>query len=170
MKQSRFNVIDKGNQPTLVYNSYSGAIVALDAEYEKALFANGANGPSEIVDNLMDAGLLVSDGLDEIEHLKEISSACRMQSKSLSFTIAPTLNCNFRCPYCYEDGKRYGSMSDQCVDQVIKHINGMALDNQADSLQIAWYGGEPLLAIETVEKITRGIRSDEILFNASMVR
>ena len=53
MKQSRFNVIDKGNQPTLVYNSYSGAIVALDAEYEKALFANGANGPSEIVDNLM---------------------------------------------------------------------------------------------------------------------
>ena len=87
----------------------------------------------------MDAGLLVSDGLDEIEHLKEISSACRMQSKSLSFTIAPTLNCNFRCPYCYEDGKRYGSMSDQCVDQVIKHINGMALDNQADSLQIAWY-------------------------------
>lgn len=169
MKQSRFNVIDKGNQPTLVYNSYSGAIVALDAEYEKALFANGANGPSEIVDNLMDAGLLVSDGLDEIEHLKEISSACRMQSKSLSFTIAPTLNCNFRCPYCYEDGKRYGSMSDQCVDQVIKHINGMALDNQADSLQIAWYGGEPLLAIETVEKITRGIRSDEILFNASMV-
>ena len=48
MKQSRFNVIDKGNQPTLVYNSYSGAIVALDAEYEKALFANGANGPSEL--------------------------------------------------------------------------------------------------------------------------
>lgn len=44
-----------------------------------------------------------------------------------------------------------------------------ALDNQAESLQIAWYGGEPLLAIETVEKITRGIRSDEILFNASMV-
>lgn len=44
MKQSRFNVIDKDNQPTLVYNSYSGAIVALDAEYEKALFANGANG------------------------------------------------------------------------------------------------------------------------------
>lgn len=37
MKQSRFNVIDKGNQPTLAYNSYSGAIVALDAEYEKGL-------------------------------------------------------------------------------------------------------------------------------------
>ena len=57
MKQSRFNVIDKGNQPTLVYNSYSGAIVALDAEYEKALFANGANGPSEIVDNLMKSNI-----------------------------------------------------------------------------------------------------------------
>lgn len=169
MKQSRFNVIDKGNQPTLAYNSYSGAIVALDAEYEKGLFENGANCPSEIVDNLTDAGLLVPDGLDEIEHLKEISLACRMQSKSLSFTIAPTLNCNFRCPYCYENGKRYGSMSDRCVDQVIKHINGMVIDNQAESLQIAWYGGEPLLAIETVEKITRGIRSDEILFNASMV-
>lgn len=42
MKQSRFNVIDKGNQPTLAYNSYSGAIVALDAEYEKGLFENGA--------------------------------------------------------------------------------------------------------------------------------
>lgn len=106
MKQSRFNVIDKGNQPTLAYNSYSGAIVALDAEYEKGLFENGANCPSEIVDNLTDAGLLVPDGLDEIEHLKEISLACRMQSKSLSFTIAPTLNCNFRCPYCYENGKR----------------------------------------------------------------
>lgn len=26
MKQSRFNVIDKGNQPTLAYNSYSGNV------------------------------------------------------------------------------------------------------------------------------------------------
>ena len=89
MKQSRFNVIDKGNQPTLAYNSYSGAIVALDAEYEKGLFENGANCPSEIVDNLTDAGLLVPDGLDEIEHLK-------------------------------------------------KHITAMVIDNQAESLQIAW--------------------------------
>lgn len=70
MKQSRFNVIDKGNQPTLAYNSYSGAIVALDAEYEKGLFENGASCPSEIVENLTNAGLLVPDGLDEIEHLK----------------------------------------------------------------------------------------------------
>lgn len=28
-------------------------------------------------------------------------------NKALTMTLIPTMNCNFRCPYCYEKDKKY---------------------------------------------------------------
>ncbi len=169
LKQSRFNIVDREHVPALVYNSYTGALAALNRDYLCVLEHGHDESSPEIEAELYEGGFLVDDDVDELDHVRSVSSICRNQSDALSFTIAPTLNCNFRCPYCYEEGKRYGMMGDDCVAAVVSHIEECIRRSQAKSIQIAWYGGEPLLALEAIERITEAIRPKVSDYVASMV-
>lgn len=69
----------------------------------------------------------------------------------LSLILLPTERCNFRCTYCYEDHEA-GRMSPRVVG-AIKAL----LDRRAPtlrSLHISWFGGEPLLAKQTIREIS----------------
>ena len=61
----------------------------------------------------------------------------------LELIIFPTEQCNFRCSYCYEDFE-IGKMSDNVISAV-KHLINYRVKN-IRSLQLGWFGGEPLLA------------------------
>jgi len=76
---------------------------------------------------------------------------------TLSLIIVPTLSCNFDCPYCFEEGKKGGVMSDCTIDELITFIKQHEL---AKDLTITWYGGEPLLAFSVIKKILDKIKSE----------
>ena len=48
-------------------------------------------------------------------------------------------------------------MSDSTIDSLVKFING---HEQVKTVGITWYGGEPLVAFETIKKIVQRIDSD----------
>jgi uncharacterized protein len=61
--------------------------------------------------------------------------------------LLPTERCNFRCTYCYEDFS-VGRMQPPLVNGVKRLIS-----NRIPHLQflvLSWFGGEPLLALDTV--------------------
>lgn len=61
----------------------------------------------------------------------------------MSLIIAPTLDCNFRCPYCFEDLKKI-YMTKGTVN-AIKNFVRNKIKNGVTNLNVSWYGGEPLL-------------------------
>jgi uncharacterized protein len=63
-----------------------------------------------------------------------------------------TERCNFRCTYCYERFD-HGRMRPQVVAGVKKLIDRRAEDLR--TLEISWFGGEPLLASELVVEVAR---------------
>jgi uncharacterized protein len=67
--------------------------------------------------------------------------------KHLNLIILPTEACNFRCTYCYEDFD-IGRMSPDIVQAVIKLMERRAPELR--SMEISWFGGEPLLALPVV--------------------
>jgi uncharacterized protein len=71
-----------------------------------------------------------------------------------SYTIAPTLACNFNCSYCYEKERPSINMSDETENQIVKLINS---DNRINNLLVTWYGGEPLMAFERIKSLTKKI-------------
>jgi len=98
----------------------------------------------------------------------------------MRFQILPTTFCNARCFYCYEGDKKYETMDDQTVLETVNFI-GNAISNEnnkGQSIKVIWFGGEPLLAIDTISFITNEIRwrvqkkdivSFEMVTNASLI-
>lgn len=73
-----------------------------------------------------------------------------VSDRRLHLILMPTEKCNFRCTYCYEDFA-LGRMPDGVVIGIKKLLSRRAPD--LDSLALSWFGGEPLLARDTVESI-----------------
>ncbi len=75
----------------------------------------------------------------------------------LGLTLCPTLQCNFRCPYCFEHSQSdSNAMSPESVERLISFIKSY---KDIRHLSIAWYGGEPLLAFDIICDITEKIKA-----------
>ena len=80
-----------------------------------------------------------------------------LSDRHLSLILFPTEQCNFRCTYCYEDFK-LRRMSEDVQVGILKLIENR-LPNLS-SIDISWFGGEPLLAPEIISKINGAIQSN----------
>lgn len=79
----------------------------------------------------------------------EKSDQSNLNSK-LHLIVLPTEKCNFRCVYCYEDFN-VGTMKPE-VEEGIKNLLQVR-GPELSSLQIGWFGGEPLLGFHVIENI-----------------
>ena len=97
-------------------------------------------------------GLVVD--FDQEEMLNALGRAGCGHNPDVSLTICPTMGCNFDCPYCFE-GHRAGKMSGEIQDAVVSLAEKMLTSFGADSLHITWFGGEPLLAPDVIDALSR---------------
>jgi len=160
---SRFNVIvnlpDKRNA---VFNTFTTALVILDREVIKQYLELNSkynvcgNEISDISNVLYSKGFLVPINIDELDLVRSQYLASRYSSETRTVTITPTLACNLCCPYCFEgkvqETNNEKTMSRETeialINYLIKLLRGIK------RLNINWFGGEPLLAMETIVRIS----------------
>lgn len=120
-------------------------------------------------DDLIAAQFLVPEGKDECAYYNQISGLMRAYNKKKGirgYTILPTLGCNARCVYCYEEGMKQTTMTPETVEQVIRFI----LDtHHGDKVKLAWFGGEPLLGEKTIDRICEAMREAGLSYKSSMI-
>lgn len=106
MKLSMFNVVEPIEDGILIYNTNSGGILRLNKEYEEKYNVLAKNEPMDdekLKSALVQGKMLIGeDEGDEVEKLFVENKMMRFGGSSIGITIAPTMACNFRCPYCYE--------------------------------------------------------------------
>lgn len=73
--------------------------------------------------------------------------------RTLSATFHLTHDCNLRCDYCYTGQKVGKAMSDEILENSLAFVLEQAKKNQAERLDITFFGGEPLLAKEKIYRI-----------------
>lgn len=124
----------------------------------------------ELAEELVKGGMLVEDDCDEYETLLLKSRIARFSNSFLALTIAPTTACNFACPYCYEKGQAYATMSDDVEERLCSFVKQEF--PTIGHLSVSWYGGEPLLGIERIETLTAKLKQaipTECAYSASIV-
>ena len=156
-KKSRFNFTYRQSEDAyVVFNTYSKALVVLSsAEFEQ--FNAQHFDDSQMVRELADNGILVDETFDEIGFMTYCHNMTKFSKGSLHLVLATTMDCNFACPYCYEN-RRKGKMSIAVQDAIVQFIEANINDG-VHKLDVTWYGGEPLLYPDIVESLAARIRS-----------
>lgn len=169
LRPSRYNLLvgfddDRG----AVYNRRTGACIALDSGLHGVLAAClkhsvftprdliGVDDALEVSSQLLAGGFVVESDCDELALLKRRYEETR-KSAPYVVTVVPTFDCNFDCTYCVV-GKKHGSMS-RATEELLQARVERDLDTRRPpSMSIDWFGGEPLMAPRTVERVSLGLR------------
>lgn len=158
MNLSYYNFLSKiKSGDGILYNSRTGCMAKLDKAHLEMLEDFSSQG-KEITDldfaqQLKSCGFLVDDDVSELDLIRYCLLQARFSGNQLSLVIAPTQDCNFRCIYCYEkENLGCGSMSKKTQDSILKFVEQRA--NQLSALNIEWYGGEPLMELDTIQHMS----------------
>lgn len=154
MKLSKFNNKVKYQDTSYIYNSFSDKFFALDPTL--LLMFDALQSESEIAelsaihptfyDALQQNEFILADDHDEIEKVKQLSKKVDTQDTHFTLIINPTMNCNFKCWYCYETHEKGSKMNEGTVQHVYNFIENVIADNpNLKTFHISWFGGEPLL-------------------------
>ena len=78
------------------------------------------------------------------------------RNRTLNLTIKPTVSCNLECIYCWEKSEQ-GLMTPQTAKNLVKFIDKKVSSADIDNLVINWFGGEPMLAYDTIIQIMQDV-------------
>ncbi|MBW7475237.1 radical SAM protein [Paenibacillus oenotherae] len=192
--RSRFNFDRKASKEMrLLYNSYSGAIAAVEGVEEataRYLLRRGAipadaseleddtrhlsGGAAEaaavmeLASQMYESGFLVSKHADELHMAQQL----HQRRKAANFThlvILPTEDCNLRCTYCYQSFLR-GEMGRGTIEGLKAYVHRAA--GGIEHLAVSWFGGEPLHAADVLTELSQAFKmscaSANIRYSADM--
>lgn len=111
----------------------------------------------------------VPNDFNEIEVHYQIRNLARTFNYGMNYrqyTIFPTLDCNARCFYCFENGKNRDSMTIETAQKLSEFIikNDIKTENN-----LRWFGGEPLCNIPVIDTICSNLRENNVAFNSDFV-
>lgn len=173
MKESKYNVCVEHNGQYLMFNSRTTATAALDKpaiEILEAVRQGAEVEENDLVKAMKKAGFLVDDFINELQQLEVRYNLGKYEKTGLDLIVAPTMTCNFACPYCYEAPKS-GIMSEEIQDKIIALVEDFAMNGQR--IKITWFGGEPLLAKDVIyrmsERLIEICEKHKVEYNASVI-
>ena len=163
-KFSKYNHLIELDENIYGYNAYSGGFckfndnikaIIKNINFKDNEDINKLNTlPESIINELKKGRFIIDENIDEFSAIKTKHFLTRFSdTNSLGLTLIPTLACNFRCTYCFEADKGYENikMNDDVINQVLTLIENRLKEN--GNLNIVWFGGEPLLAFDIIEKM-----------------
>lgn len=164
MKVSRYNYkMTLDDQRMIYFNTFTRGYVLgkLENENEIESILNGLNKDkftyeeSQIIRTMASQGLIINDNEDELEKVKFHEKNSIFQDQHFILTILPTLDCNFRCVYCYEQLKPV-YMQKEGIEKILAFVKQITA--KVNRLTINWFGGEPLLMAAQIEKMSASIK------------
>ncbi|NDW18129.1 SPASM domain-containing protein [Dysgonomonas sp. 216] len=156
MKISKYTFFFSDNDNYYIYNTLSNSLLRIDEEsydilshYKKAKSEIQKDKiDSELFEILKNKYFITENDKDEFLLYKSIIEGQRAQNETMHLTIAPTMDCNFNCHYCFEK-KEKSYISSEVIDSLTKYIS---LNKELKNIHITWFGGEPLMAMEQIKE------------------
>ncbi len=143
---------------TILFNTRTSALGVLDAA-ERTRYEALCDGTlpedeaAAFAAELEKGGFAMGNAETEADFMRYQFEKYRFDDTVFELYVAPTMGCNFNCPYCFEK-KREGRMSPETQDALLAFIEEQFGNRPFKELKIVWYGGEPLLCIDIIESLS----------------
>jgi uncharacterized protein len=166
VRGSKFNIFIPSfpqEGETLVFNTFTDSRVIINDELKKAMERAEKKSPLnedeiDYFNQLRELGIMVDDEVDEDRELQYWFQRFKYDSSILSITILTTYACNLRCTYCFQEGLRSSSSMDRETSlKVIRWTFEKVRALFPRTMELVFYGGEPLLNPKAIHVISEGI-------------
>lgn len=155
----------------LVYSTKRSSVLVLQKEIFGSIERGTLSSATE--KTLSDLGIIVSDRQAEKKEMLDLIDGLNIRDTGMNVTAVMNMDCNFSCVYCYEGdmkGKLY--MTEDTADRLIEFIKGKFRE-ETKSINIDFFGGEPLLSKDLIKYISRSVKSfaqdRDAVFTSSLV-
>lgn len=148
MKFSKFNsVIELKGDYSILFNSYTKTYIIFKSTL-KNIFKDSQidhikNKYPNLHTKLINTGCLISDEINEIDLLKKKSNFINNNNDNYIIIINPTLDCNFRCWYCYESHIKNSVMDKDTIEHVKKFIANTVEDKNINRIYLSFLEENP---------------------------
>lgn len=158
MKSSFYNIFYPRDEKVVGYNSITDNFIVLEpilhdlfqASIQENQIAALKDVHVDLYDVLIEKGFVIDEDINELEVIKDISNETDFNDSTYQLIINPTMNCNFKCWYCYETHIKDSKMNEATLEKVVKFVDNV-LEQKKGTLKhfiLEWFGGEPLLYFE----------------------
>lgn len=180
MKASIYNNFVYYKNKFVGYNAINNSFILLDEElynlYEAAVIEKQIEKFKEIHPSfykfMVQNGFFVDSNENELEKVKKLQLEIDNKNDFFDLFINPTMNCNFKCWYCYETHIKDSKMNKSTIENVIKFCKNIITNNKdLKRFYLSWFGGEPLLQYRDVvlpllQKLSTLFNRYDIKFNS----
>lgn len=155
---SKFNAsAEISSETLLLVNTLRGSTVMLSGAERDAWLAAPLETSLTLasireagLEDLIAAGFIIPTSANELRQARYAQAHHTSRADHLHLIIFPTEQCNFRCVYCYEDFA-IGEMPTETQRRLTAYLEQKIPSLR--SLQLHWFGGEPLLAPDVISAI-----------------
>jgi uncharacterized protein len=141
--------------------------------YSKLIAGSFSEIPLPLVQKLVDRNVLVPAAADELAAIiSDNKQAIEGDQHTLYEVIQPSANCQLGCYYCGQTHTKK-SLAPSVAGKITERIKTKLIGNTYKSLDIGWFGGEPLLGLASIRNISAELISfcntNNIRYAAKMV-
>ena len=165
-KQSRYNYSVQTKSGYVVYNTLYNSLVRMrPSEYDQ--FVGTSKCSESFMEELQRNGFWINSDVDELKRYTDCAELLmKAKNQHLSITVATTLKCNAKCPYCYERGVMQVDMPKENVGKLVSFIKNSGPD---PVVEFTWFGGEPLMNTDFIDAVCEEVASRQIKFSSFMI-
>ena len=180
LKKSNYNIFFRNNDKSYIFNTLNSSLAEINQDFYDVY----DNLDKEIINNsifvgMKENGFIIDNDMDELNLISNRNETLRNDLNYLDLTILLTLDCNFRCIYCYqnrtetkekEKENKLELKAEEFEEYLIKFLSSF---KNIEKLRITWFGGEPTLKILMIEKMSNLIidfcNKNNIIYQGSIV-
>lgn len=150
-KYSTYNYLFQNDRVAVLYNAATDGIVALQPDLVELVRTHKdhidtlATRHPELFRTMEEKGMIVPADRDEAQFVIDAWRRIDTDPSQFYLTIMPTLNCNLRCWYCYEEHKAHSNMTEDVRRRTLRFIDKLTRREGLRYLSLSFFGGEPLL-------------------------
>jgi len=177
-KYSRYNIRFDWDGKEYLWNTLTDALIELSRNEADYIDASGEPvSDCPYFDDLYRNGCILPAGYDELGKVLYEEKAVMMERKpkTIQYTIAPGMGCNYDCVYCFEKGNRNSKSMDEEMQEVVSEyiISEAKHNTNLQQVRITWFGGEPLLYKDVITGISKRLidycKEKGLAYNAGIV-
>ena len=157
----------------IVYNTINGKLIVISELTYACLMENQIDEITpQVFDFLVERGVLVHEEEDELTNVVFDNMKSIAESEVLYEVIMPSGMCQLGCNYCgqvHENKK----LSEEEIESIVNRIEGKLRIGGYKKLEIAWFGGEPMLALNQIRSLTKKLldvtQNHGVIYEAKIV-